>query len=76
MIGNWWNMILLPVILLVIQGYIIKREENYLKRAFGEKYLDYKKIRTEMVVSKYPVSLYQFCKNKFYLRCYQRPTAK
>jgi protein-S-isoprenylcysteine O-methyltransferase Ste14 len=42
LIGNWWNIILFPLLLLVIQEYIIKREEKYLERAFGEKYLDYK----------------------------------
>jgi len=42
LIGNWWNIILFPFLLLVIQEYIIKKEENYLERAFGEKYLEYK----------------------------------
>jgi protein-S-isoprenylcysteine O-methyltransferase Ste14 len=42
LIGNWWNIILLPLLLLIMQEYIIKREEKYLERAFGEKYLDYK----------------------------------
>jgi len=42
LIGNWWNIILFPILFLVIQEYIIKREEKYLERAFGEKYLDYK----------------------------------
>jgi protein-S-isoprenylcysteine O-methyltransferase Ste14 len=42
LIGNWWNIILFPILLLVIQEYIIKREEKYLERAFGQKYLDYK----------------------------------
>jgi protein-S-isoprenylcysteine O-methyltransferase Ste14 len=42
LIGNWWNIILFPLLLLVIQEYIIKKEENYLERAFGENYLDYK----------------------------------
>jgi protein-S-isoprenylcysteine O-methyltransferase Ste14 len=42
LIGNWWNIILFPLLLLVIQEYIIKKEENYLERTFGEKYLDYK----------------------------------
>ena len=41
-IGNWWNVILFPLLLLVVQEYIIKKEEKYLERAFGEKYLDYK----------------------------------
>ena len=39
LIGNWWNIILLPLLFLVIQEYIIKREENYLERAFWEKYI-------------------------------------
>ena len=43
LIGSWWNIILLPLLLLIIQEYIIKREEKYLERAFGEKYLAYKK---------------------------------
>ena len=42
LIGNWWNIILFPLLLLVIQEYVIKKEEKYLERAFGEKYLDYK----------------------------------
>jgi protein-S-isoprenylcysteine O-methyltransferase Ste14 len=42
LIGNWWNIILLPFLFLVIQEYVIKREENYLERAFGATYLDYK----------------------------------
>ena len=41
-IGNWWNFILLPLLVLVVQEYIIKREELYLQRRFGQEYLDYK----------------------------------
>jgi protein-S-isoprenylcysteine O-methyltransferase Ste14 len=41
-IGNWWNIILFPVLLLIIQEYIINREEKYLHRRFGQEYLDYK----------------------------------
>ena len=41
-IGNWWNIILLPLLLLVVQEYIIKHEEKYLERRFGQEYLDYK----------------------------------
>src|SRR5258706_5535489 len=41
-IGNWWNIILFPLLVLIIQEYIIKREEKYLKRAFGDEYLEYK----------------------------------
>ncbi len=41
-IGNGWNFILLPVLFMVVQEYIIKREESYLERRFGQQYLDYK----------------------------------
>jgi len=41
LIGNWWNIILLPLLLLIIQEYIIKKEEKYLVRKFGQEYIDY-----------------------------------
>lgn len=41
-IGNWWNVILLPLLLLVIQEYVIKREERYLQLEFGQEYENYK----------------------------------
>lgn len=43
LIGNWWNIILFPLLFLIIQEYVIKREEKYLERAFGTEYSDYKK---------------------------------
>jgi protein-S-isoprenylcysteine O-methyltransferase Ste14 len=42
LIGNWWNIILFPLLLLIVQEYIIKSEEKYLNRAFGKEYLEYK----------------------------------
>lgn len=42
LIGNWWNLILLPLLVLIIQEYVIKREEKYLVRRFGQQYADYK----------------------------------
>jgi len=42
LIGNWWNVILFPLLFIIVQEYIIKREEKYLKRRFGQAYLDYK----------------------------------
>ncbi len=41
-IGNWWNIILFPLLLVVVQEYIIKKEEKYLERRFGQEYLYYK----------------------------------
>ncbi len=43
LIGNWWNLILLPLLVFIVQEYVIKREENYLDRRFGQQYADYKK---------------------------------
>jgi protein-S-isoprenylcysteine O-methyltransferase Ste14 len=37
-----WAILLLPLVLLVIQREVIGREERYLERTFGEKYLAYK----------------------------------
>ena len=42
-IGNWWNIILFPVLLIILQEYIIKREEKYLTLEFGQGYSDYKR---------------------------------
>ena len=41
-IGNWWNLALLPLLILTVQEYVIKREEKYLERRFGQSYFDYK----------------------------------
>jgi protein-S-isoprenylcysteine O-methyltransferase Ste14 len=41
-VGNWWNIILFPLLLLIVQEYIIKREEKYLLRRFGKEYIIYK----------------------------------
>ncbi len=42
LIGNWWNIILFPILLTIVQEYIIKHEEKYLERRFGQEYLNYK----------------------------------
>jgi protein-S-isoprenylcysteine O-methyltransferase Ste14 len=42
LIGNWWNVIFIPLLLIIIQEYVIKREEQYLSRAFGEDFIQYK----------------------------------
>ncbi len=42
LIGNWWNLILFPFLLLLVQQYIIKKEEKYLVRRFGNEYAEYK----------------------------------
>lgn len=40
--GNWYTLLLLPLLAAIVQLYIIKKEENYLERAFGEQYRAYK----------------------------------
>ncbi|MEO6812705.1 MAG: isoprenylcysteine carboxylmethyltransferase family protein [Ginsengibacter sp.] len=42
LIGNWWNIILFPFLLLLVQQYIIKNEEKYLERRFGKEYAEYR----------------------------------
>ncbi len=37
-----WPLVLFPVLLFLVQTYVIAREEQYLKRKFGEEYLQYK----------------------------------
>ena len=43
LVGNWWTILLIPLLLLIVQGYIIRREEKYLSRTFGNAYMEYKK---------------------------------
>ena len=41
-IGNWWNIILLPLLILIVQEYVIKHEEKYLASEFGQQYEEYR----------------------------------
>lgn len=43
LVGNWWNFILLPLLVLIIQFMVIKKEERYLEREFGATYVEYKR---------------------------------
>lgn len=40
--GNWWTFILIPLVIYTINRFVINKEENYLERAFGQDYLNYK----------------------------------
>jgi protein-S-isoprenylcysteine O-methyltransferase Ste14 len=42
LVGNWWNVVLFPLLFMIVQEYIIKREEKYLELEFGKEYFDYK----------------------------------
>lgn len=43
LLGNWWTFILIPLLIIIVQLSVIKKEESYLASAFGEVYDDYKK---------------------------------
>ena len=41
--GNLWTFLFIPVLILIIQNYVIMNEEKYLERAFNSEYLEYKR---------------------------------
>jgi protein-S-isoprenylcysteine O-methyltransferase Ste14 len=40
--NSWWPLFILPVVLFVVQRFVIEREERYLEAKFGEEYREYK----------------------------------
>ncbi|MGE5108029.1 MAG: methyltransferase family protein [Sphingobacteriales bacterium] len=40
--GNTWTFIFIPILILLINQFVILNEEKYLERAFGNDYLSYK----------------------------------
>lgn len=43
LVGNSWSFILIILLILIINGYVIRREESYLSQRFGEAYTAYRK---------------------------------
>jgi len=41
--GNPWTFILIPVLMLVVELYVIRREELYLEREYRDEFISYKK---------------------------------
>lgn len=41
-IGNWWNFILFPLLLIIVQEFVIRKEEKYLQIEFGHEYKEYR----------------------------------
>jgi protein-S-isoprenylcysteine O-methyltransferase Ste14 len=41
--GNWWTIFLIPVLIGLVHYFIIRPEERYLTRAFGDSYSEYRK---------------------------------
>jgi protein-S-isoprenylcysteine O-methyltransferase Ste14 len=42
-LGNWWTIIVMPFLILIIDLYVVRREEKILRRRFGHPYKAYKK---------------------------------
>lgn len=40
--NSWWPLFMLPVVLFVVQRFVVEREERYLEAKFGEEYREYK----------------------------------
>ena len=40
--GNWWTLLLVPALILLVQKTVIIKEEKYLQRAFGAEYEAYR----------------------------------
>ncbi len=43
LLGNWWTFLLIPVLIVIVQLSVIKKEEEYLSSAFGKAFTDYRK---------------------------------
>lgn len=43
LVGNLWTLILIPVLILIMNGYVIRREEQYLRQKFEDAYTAYLK---------------------------------
>lgn len=43
LLNTWWAVIFLPVALLILFRFVVKREERYLSAEFGTAYEDYRK---------------------------------
>jgi protein-S-isoprenylcysteine O-methyltransferase Ste14 len=41
--GNWWTFMMLPFLVISIQWYVIRKEEEYLHHAFGTQFEAYKR---------------------------------
>lgn len=42
LIGNWWTVMLIPILVAIVTKFVILKEEKYLDRAFGEDYAAYR----------------------------------
>lgn len=42
LLGSWWAVVFLPLVLWAVNAYVIAREERYLEAAFGDAYRTYR----------------------------------
>jgi protein-S-isoprenylcysteine O-methyltransferase Ste14 len=42
LLNSWWGVVLLAPVLMVLHWGVVRREERYLERKFGEEYLAYR----------------------------------
>lgn len=40
--NSWWPLLILPLVLFVVQRFVIEREERYLEAKFGDEYREYR----------------------------------
>jgi protein-S-isoprenylcysteine O-methyltransferase Ste14 len=40
--NSWWPLFILPVVVFVVQRFVIEREERYLEAKFGQEYREYR----------------------------------
>jgi protein-S-isoprenylcysteine O-methyltransferase Ste14 len=40
--NSWWPLFILPLVLFVVQRFVIEREERYLEAKFGDEYREYR----------------------------------
>ncbi len=43
LIGNWWTLLFVPLLIVIVTYFVIRPEEKYLGRAFGESYRAYRR---------------------------------
>jgi protein-S-isoprenylcysteine O-methyltransferase Ste14 len=43
LLGSWWPLVLLPFVIVAVRQLVIRPEEQYLSRRFGQTYADYQR---------------------------------
>jgi protein-S-isoprenylcysteine O-methyltransferase Ste14 len=43
LLNTWWSLFLLVPVWIVMHAFVVRREEAYLERKFGDTYLNYRR---------------------------------